>query len=90
MHEKVYDAYVAAFVTEVKSYNIGDPLAANTYIGPLTRKEQPAFLAAQVADALQKGATVLCGGKIMDRTGNYFEPTVLVNTTHQMDLMKEE
>ena len=90
VHEKVYDAYVAAFVTEVKSYTIGDPLAANTYIGPLTRKEQPAFLAAQVADALQKGATVLCGGKIMDRTGNYFEPTVLVNTTHQMDLMKEE
>ena len=90
VHEKVYDAYVAAFVAEVKSYIIGDPLEANTYIGPLTRKEQPAFLAAQVADALQKGATLLCGGKIMDRTGNYFEPTVLVNTTHQMDLMKEE
>lgn len=90
VHENVYDAYVAAFVAEVKSYIIGDPLEANTYIGPLTRKEQPAFLATQVADALQKGATLLCGGKIMDRTGNYFEPTVLVNTTHQMDLMKEE
>lgn len=90
VHEKVYDAYVSAFVAEVKSYIIGDPLTANTYIGPLTRKEQPTFLAAQVADALQKGATLLCGGKIMERTGNYFEPTVLVNTTHEMDIMKEE
>lgn len=90
VHEKVYDAYVSAFVAEVKSYIIGDPLMANTYIGPLTRKEQPTFLAAQVADALQKGATLLCGGKTMERTGNYFEPTVLVNTTHEMDIMKEE
>lgn len=90
VHEKVYDAYVSAFVAEVKSYIIGDPIKANTYIGPLTRKEQPTFLAAQVADALQKGATLLCGGKIMERMGNYFEPTVLVNTTHEMDIMKEE
>ena len=90
VHEKCYDAYVAAFVAEVKSYSIGNPLSENVYIGALTRKEQPAFLAAQVKDAVSKGATVLCGGKVIPGLGNYFEPTVLVNVTHEMDVMKEE
>lgn len=90
VHEKVYNAYVEAFVAEVKSYKIGSPAAENVYIGALTRKEQPAFLAAQVEDALAKGARVLCGGKRIDGLGNYFEPTVLVDVTHEMDVMKEE
>jgi acyl-CoA reductase-like NAD-dependent aldehyde dehydrogenase len=90
VHEKVYDAYIAAFAEEVKSYKIGDPTAENIYIGALTRKEQPAFLASQVEDALAKGATLLCGGKPIAGAGNYFEPTVLVNVTHDMEVMKEE
>lgn len=90
VHEKVYDAYIAAFAEEVKSYKIGDPTAENVYIGALTRKEQPAFLASQVEDALAKGATLLCGGKPIAGAGNYFEPTVLVNVTHDMEVMKEE
>jgi acyl-CoA reductase-like NAD-dependent aldehyde dehydrogenase len=90
VHEKVYDAYVAAFLAEVKSYNIGNPLSEGVYIGALTRKEQPSFLANQVKDAVSKGASVLCGGNAIKAAGNYFEPTVLVNVTHEMDLMKEE
>jgi len=90
VHEKAYDEYVAAFLAEVKSYNIGNPLSAGVYIGALTRKEQPSFLANQVKDAVSKGASVLCGGSVIKAAGNYFEPTVLVNVTHEMDLMKEE
>jgi acyl-CoA reductase-like NAD-dependent aldehyde dehydrogenase len=90
VHEAVYDAYVDAFVKEVQSFTIGDPEEAGTYIGALTRRDQPAFLAAQVADALAKGAMVLCGGKRIDRKGYYFEPTVMTHVTHGMDLMREE
>ena len=90
VHEKVYDAYVTEFVKEVKSYKIGSPAAEGIYIGALTRKEQPAFLTAQVQDAISKGATLLCGGKPLDGPGNYFEPTVLVDVTHNMEVMKEE
>ena len=90
VHEKVYDAYVAAFVKEVQSYTIGNPLSEGVYIGALTRKEQAAFLSNQVQDAVSKGAVVLCGGKPIQGAGNYFEPTVLVNVTHEMDVMKEE
>ena len=90
VHEKVYNAYVEAFVEEVKSYKIGNPAEEKVYIGALTRKEQTAFLTGQVKDALSKGARLLCGGKPVEGPGNYFEPTVLVDVTHEMDVMKEE
>jgi acyl-CoA reductase-like NAD-dependent aldehyde dehydrogenase len=90
VHEKIWDAFVDAFVTEVRGFKMGDPAAADTYIGPLTRGAQLEVLAAQVADAVAKGGKVLTGGKRADRPGNYFEPTVIVDAKHDMLLMKEE
>ncbi|MEO6963014.1 MAG: aldehyde dehydrogenase family protein [Puia sp.] len=90
VHESVYDEYSRAFVNEVNSWKIGGPLEEGVYIGPLSRKDQPAFLEKQVNDAVQKGATILTGGKSVARKGYYFEPTVLSNVNHDMEVMKEE
>jgi acyl-CoA reductase-like NAD-dependent aldehyde dehydrogenase len=90
VHEKVYDRYVEEFVKEVQSWKVGDPTEPGVYIGPLSRKSQVAFLAEQVEDAVRKGAQVLTGGGPVSRQGFYFEPTVLVNVNHTMDLMREE
>jgi len=90
VHEKVYDAYVDAFLQEVKSFKTGAPTADGTYIGPLCRREQVDFLLHQVQDALAKGAVLAVGGKPMKGKGYYFEPTVLLNTTHEMDVVQEE
>lgn len=90
VHEKVYDEYVAAFVEEVKSWKIGEPTEGGVYIAALTRAAQIAVLENQVQDALSKGATLACGGKRIDKIGNYFEPTVLVNVTNDMLVMQEE
>jgi acyl-CoA reductase-like NAD-dependent aldehyde dehydrogenase len=90
VHEKVHDAFVAAFVNEVKGFRIGDPASEDTYIGPLTRAPQLDVLADQVNDARAKGAKLLVGGARIDRFGNWFEPTVLVNVNHSMKLMRDE
>jgi acyl-CoA reductase-like NAD-dependent aldehyde dehydrogenase len=90
VHEKVYDQYVGEFVNEVKSWKAGLPTEAGVYIGPLSRKEQLSVLESQVKDAIQKGAAILTGGKRMDRKGFYFEPTVIINASHQMSLMRDE
>jgi acyl-CoA reductase-like NAD-dependent aldehyde dehydrogenase len=90
VHEKVYDQYVSEFIKEVKSWKIGPPTEAGVYIGPLSRKEQVAFLEKQVIDAIQKGGKVETGGKRMAGKGYYFEPTVVTNANHQMSLMREE
>ena len=90
VHEKVYDEYVKEFVAEVQSWKTGSPTEAGVYIGPLSRKEQLDVLESQVADAVSKGATILCGGKKVDGIGYYFEPTVLANVNHNMSVMNNE
>ncbi|MBP7555415.1 MAG: aldehyde dehydrogenase family protein [Chitinophagaceae bacterium] len=90
VQEKIYDAYVEAFVKEVKSWKMGLPTEAGVYIGALTRPAQIGLLNRQIADARAKGATVLTGGAAVNGPGNYFEPTVLVNVNHSMELMREE
>ena len=90
VHEKIHDAFVAAFVAEVKGYKIGDPTHETTYIGPITRRPQLEVLRHQVADAKRKGAKLLTGGEVIRRKGNWFEPTVLVDVNHRMALMRDE
>jgi len=90
VHEKVYDQYVDEFVKEVKSWKTGLPIEDGVYIGPLSRKEQVSVLENQVKDAIQKGAIILTGGKRKNGKGFYFEPTVVVNVSHEMSLMRDE
>ncbi len=90
VHESVYDEYIREFVKEVGSWKVGEPTEPDVYFGPLTRKAQINILENQVADALAKGARLLAGGKRMNRKGNYFEPTILADVTHDMQVMKEE
>ena len=90
VHEKIFDAFVAAFTQQCKKLVVGNPMQKHTDIGPLARKEQQAFLVAQVKDATDKGATIVCGGKAVNTVGYYIEPTVLINVDHSMHIMKEE
>ena len=90
VHRAIHDAFVAAFVAEVKSYRIGDPLDEATYIGAITRRPQLAVLGRQVADAKKKGAQVLLGGAPVKGKGNWFAPTVLARVDHTMHVMREE
>ena len=90
VHEKIHDAFVDAFVTAVKTFKVGDPMAGDTYIGPLTRAPQLDVLDTQVNDALAKGATLLVGGHRLPGQGNWYAPTVFSNASHSMELMREE
>ena len=90
VHEKNYENYLNAFVTEVKRWKMGQPTTDGVYIGALTRKEQILVLENQIKDALSKGATLLTGGKAIAGKGYYFEPTVLTDVTNDMLVMQEE
>jgi len=90
VHEKIHDAFVEAFVREVRGFRIGDPTDEASYIGPLTRAPQLDVLEAQVADAQAKGARLLTGGRRLDPPGHWFEPTVFSHVNHGMALMREE
>ena len=90
VHEKIHDAFVAAFLANVAGFKVGDPASEDTYIGAITRAPQLDVLDAQVADAQVKGATLLTGGHRLSGPGNWYAPTVFSNVNHSMDLMREE
>ena len=90
VHERVHDAFVDAFVAEVRGFRLGDPASEDTYIGPLTRAPQLDVLERQVADAKDKGAKLLIGGARLPAPGHWFQPTVFSHVDHSMELMREE
>jgi acyl-CoA reductase-like NAD-dependent aldehyde dehydrogenase len=90
VHQDIHDAFVAAFVEEVRGFTISDPTDEVAYIGPLTRAPQLEVLERQVADAISKGARVLLGGNRLPDPGNWFAPTVLADVDHSMEVMREE
>jgi acyl-CoA reductase-like NAD-dependent aldehyde dehydrogenase len=90
VHSKIYDQFLEEFIHEVKSYQIGDPVEDNTFIGPLTRAPQIDILMHQISDAVGKGAKILTGGNAIGGTGYYIEPTVLSDVNHNMLVMREE
>jgi acyl-CoA reductase-like NAD-dependent aldehyde dehydrogenase len=90
VHERIQDAFVAAFVETVNAFKVGDPMSEDTYIGPLTRAAQLGVLDAQVADAKAKGARLLTGGERLPSPGNWYAPTVFSDVNHSMEVMREE
>jgi len=90
VHERIHDAFVDAFVAEVKGFRTGDPMDESTYIGAITRQPQLDVLRRQVADARRKGAKLLTGGNVVKGKGNWFEPTVFAGVDHRMALMRDE
>jgi acyl-CoA reductase-like NAD-dependent aldehyde dehydrogenase len=90
VHESIHDAFVKAFVDEVRGFKLGDPMDESTYIGAITRRPQLAVLKKQVADAKRKGARLLLGGASVKRKGNWFEPTVFADVDHSMAVMRDE
>ncbi|HEX2658743.1 MAG TPA: aldehyde dehydrogenase family protein, partial [Polyangia bacterium] len=90
VHQRVYAAFVDAFAATVRGFVVGDPEDANTYIGPLARRDQLAVLEAQVADAVARGGRLVCGGQRVAPGSNVFQPTVIADATNAMTLMREE
>lgn len=81
VHRSVADAFSEAFVAGMKSVPMGDPMAQETLLGPLSSPEALDGLVRQVEEAVSHGAQVLTGGKRADRSGFFYEPTVLAGIT---------
>lgn len=91
VHESKYEEVLEALKDYAANTKVGNQLEEATNIGPLVAKRQLEKLEAQVADATEKGAEVLVGGRQPDTlSGAYYEVTVLTNVTHDMLVWKEE
>ncbi len=75
----IHDEFIALLVERAEAIRIGDPLAAETQVGPLATEAQRLNIERVVAESVQQGATVHTGGKVPEGfdTGWYYEPTVI-------------
>ncbi|MEC5406512.1 NAD-dependent succinate-semialdehyde dehydrogenase [Paraburkholderia sp. MPAMCS5] len=79
----VAEKFVDAFVSGMKNAAMGDPMAPETVLGPMSSEAALIDLDRQVEAAVKSGAQVLAGGKRAERTGFFYEPTVLAGITKE-------
>src|SRR5207249_1590140 len=89
---KAFDGFVDRFVGFAKTLRIGDPLGPDVDLGPMVSAEQRAKVEQKIADSVAAGARLVAGGRRPDRMakGFFYEPTVLLDVTASMPLMREE
>ncbi|HEV7827039.1 MAG TPA: NADP-dependent succinic semialdehyde dehydrogenase [Mycobacteriales bacterium] len=90
VHTDVYDAFSDRFVHAMRDLVMGDPMDPDTQLGPVATEQGREDLEELVADAVAKGAKVLCGGERPDRPGWWYPATVVEGVTPEMRLWREE
>ncbi|MES2017741.1 MAG: aldehyde dehydrogenase family protein [Pseudomonadota bacterium] len=89
--DEVHDEFVAQFAHRTRKLRVGDGMGM-AEIGPLVSRAARDKVARLVAQAVEQGATVVCGGRIPSGCppGWFYEPTILTGVTPEMDIMREE
>ena len=88
--DSVYDDVVAGLTQSFGTFTPGDPADPATTLGPLSTEGAAAELAAQIQDAVDKGATVLAGGGRPEHAGAFVNATLLADVTPDMRAYSEE
>jgi acyl-CoA reductase-like NAD-dependent aldehyde dehydrogenase len=88
VHESVRDAFLDLLVKRASEIKMGDPASEDTDLGPLITPEAAEKADQQVHESIRMGARCLLGGKRVN--GSFYEPTVLVDVTPDMPVMKDE
>ena len=86
----VYDAFAAKLTEAVEKLKVGSGLEPESTTGPLISSAAVEKVQAHLQDALDKGATIVTGGKPHALGGTFFEPTVITNVDKSMRVAREE
>jgi succinate-semialdehyde dehydrogenase / glutarate-semialdehyde dehydrogenase len=88
--EKVADEFMKSFQTALGALEAGDPLDEKTTLGPLSTEQALVDLLKQVDVAVKHGATVVMGGKRLNRAGSYMQPTILTDVKPDNPAFRDE
>ncbi|EML1876015.1 NAD-dependent succinate-semialdehyde dehydrogenase [Proteus mirabilis] len=90
IHKDVYQQFSERFVAAVKKLKVGNGFTEGVTIGPLINHKAVEKSQSLLADTLQRGAILLCGGE-RDKAGeNFFQPTVVGNVPADSHILEEE
>jgi succinate-semialdehyde dehydrogenase/glutarate-semialdehyde dehydrogenase len=88
--EELADRFLDKFQTALAALTPGNPLDETTTLGPLSTEAALVKLLDQVKRALAEGATLVMGGKRIDRPGSFMQPTILANIMPGNPAYREE
>lgn len=86
----VYDDFIVKLKSRLEKLKLGDPLSADTDIGPIAREDLRQNLHRQVSETVSAGANCLLGGELPDGEGFFYPVTFLTNVDKTMCAFKEE
>jgi betaine-aldehyde dehydrogenase len=90
VQEGIKDAFLQRLSERLSLATIGDPQDEATNFGPMVSQSQIEIVLRYIQIGQVEGATLVCGGKRLDRDGFYLEPTVFADVTDDMTIAKEE
>lgn len=90
VHADVYDTFLEKFSAAMQAVRVGDPMAADSDIGPLSSAEQRDTVLAQLEGMKRAGARLLFGGEPLPGKGAYLSPGVLVDVPQDDPVAQEE
>jgi aldehyde dehydrogenase (NAD+) len=89
LHKRVAADFIARLTKAYKQVRIGDPMEAETLMGPLVNQAAVEAMVAALETIKKSGGEILFGGKKLDRPGFYVEPTI-VKAKHDWKIVHEE
>jgi len=90
IQEGIYDAVSERVIAEVARLKVGDGRQSEITQGPLIDEAAIEKVQSHIEDAVSKGASIRTGGKLLNQTSTFFEPTVLTGVTQEMKISREE
>jgi succinate-semialdehyde dehydrogenase/glutarate-semialdehyde dehydrogenase len=90
LEEPIADEFVNRFKAALAKFIPGDPTDPKTTLAPLCTERALTLVESQIDSAVKGGATVLMGGKRVDRQGYFLEPTILSNVTPENPMYHQE
>ncbi|MFB3817496.1 MAG: aldehyde dehydrogenase [Candidatus Methylomirabilales bacterium] len=94
LHAAIHDAFLERFVERARRIRVGDPLAAETQMGPQISRRQVERIHRYVETGQAEGARLVLGGRHPEdpalRRGFYYTPTVLADARNTMQVCQEE
>ncbi len=89
VEDRVHDAFVAKLAQAMGALKVGDPLEAETQMGPVVSEGQLAGNLEYVRLAAEEGCEVI-GGQRLNRPGTFQSPALFVNAANHMRVAREE
>ncbi len=90
VHEKVHDEFAKKLTARMQALKVGNGLDDGVMLGPLVNADTRDKVKALVEDAVNKGASILTGGKASEGPGYFYPATVLDNVPDSATLLREE